>query len=104
MSTSISGSRPAAGTTSVRESDASSTPAAKPRSTESVTQTPSATDIPKETVHLSDAARALLNETTETPAETAKEARQGDRQAKHLLAKQAAAKAAASSPPVHVVS
>jgi hypothetical protein len=104
MTTSIPGSRLAAATPSVRESDASSTPVAKPRPPESVSQSPTATDIPKEAVHLSDAARALLDETTETPADTAKEARQGDLQAKHLLAKQAAAKAAASSRRVHVVS
>ena len=38
------------------------------------------------------AALAALKETRETPAQTAKEAGQGDRQAQRLLAKEAAAK------------
>jgi hypothetical protein len=41
---------------------------------------------------ISSAAKAALLEATETAAQTAKEARGGDRQAQHLLAKQAAAK------------
>jgi hypothetical protein len=50
---------------------------------------PAATD----TVQLSSA-KALLQETLETPAQTAREARSGDLQAKRLLAREAADKAA----------
>ena len=59
-------------------------------------------DVPKDTVRLSSAAQSALVEAAETPAQTAKEATQGDVQAKHLLAKQAAAKAAVA-PPIHVL-
>jgi hypothetical protein len=48
-----------------------------------------------DTVHLSAAAQsaaAALQETRETPAQTAQEAGKGDRQAKNLLAREAAAK------------
>jgi hypothetical protein len=51
--------------------------------------------LAKDTVQLSSAAQAALLEALETPAQTAKEARGGDIQAKRLMAKQAAAKAAA---------
>lgn len=44
-------------------------------------------------VSISDTARALLAEATETSAQTAKEAGHGDRQAQRLLAKEQAAKA-----------
>lgn len=50
----------------------------------------------KDTVQLSAAAKAIqatFQEAIETPAQTAKEAAGGDRQAKRLLAKEAAAKA-----------
>ncbi|MGO9015884.1 MAG: hypothetical protein ACLQF0_13015 [Dissulfurispiraceae bacterium] len=47
------------------------------------------------TVQISNAAKALLKEATETPAQTAKEASAGDQQAKKLLAKEAAAAEAA---------
>lgn len=50
-----------------------------------------------ENVTLSSAAQAALREASETPAQTAKEANGGDLQAKHLLAKRAADKAARSS-------
>ena len=63
---------------------------------------PAAGTVPKDSVQLSAAAQSALSEATETPTQTTKEARQGDVQAKHLLAKQAAAKAAAE-PPVHVI-
>jgi hypothetical protein len=43
-----------------------------------------------DTVQISNAARAL-QETIETPAQTAKEASRGDRQAQRLLAKEGAA-------------
>jgi hypothetical protein len=45
-----------------------------------------------DTVQLSSIAQAALKEATETPAQTAKEANGGDRQAQRLLAKQAAEK------------
>ena len=48
----------------------------------------------KDSVTLSSAALLAAQEAAETPAQTAKEAQTGDIQAKHLLAKQAAAKAA----------
>jgi hypothetical protein len=51
--------------------------------------TPSA---PKDTVQISTAAQAALQESKETPAQTAKEAAHGDRQAVTLLAKQTAGK------------
>jgi len=46
-----------------------------------------------DTVQLS-AAKALVQETLETPTQTAREARSGDLQAKRLLAREAADKAA----------
>jgi hypothetical protein len=55
---------------------------------------PQSQPVPTDTVQLSRAALAALEEATETSAQTAKEARGGDLQAKKLLAKQAAAKAA----------
>ncbi len=58
---------------------------------------------PQEVVQLSSAAQAALREATETPAQTAKEAGHGDVQAKHLLAKQAAAKELAAGHKIHVV-
>ena len=42
------------------------------------------------TVQISNAAKALLVEATETAAQTAKEASAGDQQAKKILAKEAA--------------
>jgi hypothetical protein len=45
-----------------------------------------------DTVQLSSIAQVALKEATETPAQTAKEANGGDRQAQRLLAKQAAEK------------
>ena len=49
--------------------------------------------VPTDTVQLSSAAQAALQESLETAAQTAKEAGAGDVQAKRLLAKHAAAKA-----------
>ena len=48
------------------------------------------------TATISDAAKAALLESTETPAQTAKEARGNDHQAQRLLAKENAAKLAMS--------
>jgi len=61
-----------------------------------------AQSVPSDTVQLSSQAQAALQEATETAAQTAKEASQGDLQAKMLLAKQAAARADAEST-THVV-
>jgi hypothetical protein len=47
-----------------------------------------------DTVQISNAAKALVQEATESSAQTAQEARGGDRQALRLMAKEAAAKAA----------
>jgi hypothetical protein len=62
------------------------------------TQPPPATTLVTDTVQISSsalaAAKAALEESTETANETAREARAGDPQAQRLLAKQAAAKAA----------
>lgn len=43
-----------------------------------------------DTVQISSAAKKAFQEATETPTQTAKEARSGDLQAKHLLAKEQA--------------
>jgi hypothetical protein len=45
-----------------------------------------------DTVQISNAALTAMKEATETPAETAKEARSGDHQAQRLVAKEAATK------------
>jgi hypothetical protein len=49
---------------------------------------------PKDTVQISGAAHAALQEASETATQTAKEALGGDLQARRLLAKEAAAKKA----------
>ena len=53
---------------------------------------------PGDTVQISDTAKAALQEATETPFQTAKEARSGDLQAKRLLAREAAAEEAKETP------
>lgn len=57
------------------------------------TETPQSNPQPTAavTVQISSAGRAALQEATETPAQTAKEAHSGDVQAQRLLAKEAAA-------------
>jgi hypothetical protein len=62
-------------------------PVAKP----AVSQPQSTTRTTTDTVQISSAAQAALKEVTETPAQTAQEARNGDRQALRLLAREAAA-------------
>jgi len=57
------------------------------------TQSQPHTSIPTDTVQISNAARTAQQEMLETPAQTAKEASSGDRQAQRLLAREAAAKA-----------
>jgi hypothetical protein len=78
---------PTAGATQTR-------PMAKPatssqKTTESQSQTPTRTST--DTVHITSAAQAGLQESIETPAQTAKEASGGDHQAQRLLAKEAVA-------------
>jgi hypothetical protein len=67
-------------------------PVVSQKSPQSKSQQPSTTD----TVQLSSAGKAALEEATETRAETVKEARNGDTQAKKLLAREEAAKAVKS--------
>lgn len=62
-----------------------------PQASSKAAPQPSSTD----TVQISSTAKALLQETLETSVQTAQEARGGDIQAMHLLAKEAAAKASA---------
>jgi len=76
--TSVPQTQPAVQSTSANQKSAQS----KPQAT------------PKDTVQVSSAAMAALQESMETSAQTAKEARNGDGQAQRLLAKEAAAKAA----------
>jgi hypothetical protein len=70
----------------------------KGTSTQKPTQPDSQTATSPDTVQLSKAAQATLaalQEARETPAQTAREAGKGDRQAQRLLAKEAAAKSVA---------
>jgi len=64
-------------------------PAAAPQASVSATSQPAPTD----TVQISNLAKAALQEALETTVQTNKEAAGGDLQAKHLLAREAAAKA-----------
>jgi hypothetical protein len=66
--------------------------AAQPVPADSQVAQPKPQPVAKGTVQISSAARAALAEATETPAQTAKEARAGDRQAQRLLAHYSAAK------------
>ena len=59
--------------------------------------TPKAQPPEGDTVTLISVAKALAQEATETPAQTAQEASKGDPQAQRLLSKEAAAKAAYES-------
>jgi len=78
-------------------SSISSVPAAQPAAQSpaaSQTSKPATSQpIASDTVQISNTAKVMLQETLETPAQTAKEASKGDVQALRLLAKQAAAKA-----------
>jgi hypothetical protein len=64
-------------------------PTAAPQAPASAKSQPAPTD----TVQISNVARAALQEALETSVQTNKEAAGGDLQAKHLLAREAAAKA-----------
>lgn len=68
-------------------------PAAQPADVRPRAPAPQPQSVPTDTVQLSSAAQAALQEALETPAQTAKEAGTGDPQARRLLAKEAAAKA-----------
>jgi hypothetical protein len=50
------------------------------------------TRVPQDTVQISGAAQTALQEASETPAQTAREAQKGDRQAQNLLAKETPSK------------
>jgi hypothetical protein len=54
-------------------------------------KTPSTNSTPKDSVQISVAAQAALQEVIETPVQTAQEARTGDHQAQRLLAQETAA-------------
>ena len=56
----------------------------------SPSKAPSDTSTQKDSVQISSSAKAALQEATEAPDQTAKEARGGDHQAQRLLAKEAA--------------
>jgi hypothetical protein len=73
-------------------------PAQKPAKAKDASPPPAPAAAPasQTTVSISDAAKAALLEATETPAQTAKEARGHDLQAQRLLAKENAAKLAAT--------
>jgi hypothetical protein len=49
---------------------------------------PKSAAVPSDTVSISNAAKAALQEATETKSQTAKEAQSGDHQAQRLLAKE----------------
>jgi hypothetical protein len=71
-----------------------SKPAAQKTSSQAALPTPvPAPTTVKDTVQVSSAAKALLQESQETSAQTAREANSGDQQAIRLQAKRAAAKA-----------
>ncbi|HVB86423.1 MAG TPA: hypothetical protein VNK23_07155 [Candidatus Dormibacteraeota bacterium] len=53
---------------------------------------PAASNTKTDTVTISNAAQTAMQEATETQNQTVQEARAGDRQAQHLLAKETAAK------------
>jgi len=73
-------------------------PAAQPADARPKAPAPQPQSAPTDTVQLSSAAQAALQEALETPAQTAKEAGAGDPQAKRLLVRKAAAKAEAAPP------
>src|SRR5271157_1116882 len=65
-----------------------SQPAAEPQTSSKSVQT--STSAPTDTIQISNAGRPAAQEATETPSQTAQEARSGDHQAQRLLAKEAA--------------
>jgi len=91
MSNAISNSAYTNQTTAVQAQPAAkaAAPSPKPAPAKAPAPSPAVND----TVQISNAARAMMQEAIETPVQTAKEAAKGDRQAQRLLAKEAAAKA-----------
>jgi len=71
-----------------------STAPASGTSASSATGSSAGTATSSYTVSISNAARAMMAEATETSVQTAQEAAKGDRQAQRLLAKETAAKVA----------
>jgi len=63
---------------------AKTAPAPKPAASSAASTSANVTD----TIQISNTAKAMMQEVTETPAQTAKEAGAGDRQAQRLLAKE----------------
>jgi hypothetical protein len=63
---------------------------AAPQPSAQVAQPVASKPSPNDTVQVSSAAKALVQESQETSAQTAREARSGDQQAIRLLAKRAA--------------
>jgi hypothetical protein len=70
----------------------SDTQSAAPSPKQGPSQTAVAPSTPQDTVKISPAAQAALQELRETQAQTAQEAAHGDRQAVKLLAKETASK------------
>ncbi|HUV71178.1 MAG TPA: hypothetical protein VMW15_16080 [Terracidiphilus sp.] len=68
------------------------TSSAAPSSASSSSKPQPSAGIPVDTVHISSAAKAAMQEAIETPAQTAREASAGDQQALRLLAKEQTAK------------
>jgi len=80
-----------ASTTSISQTDSTNQSAVSSGSTANSSSINSTTD----TVTISSAAKAAYEEATETPEDVVTEARNGDRYAQQLLAKQAAAQTSA---------
>jgi hypothetical protein len=70
----------------------STTQSAAPSPKQAPVQATTAPSAPQDTVKISTAAQTALQESRETPTQTAQEAAHGDRQAVKLLAKETASK------------
>jgi len=93
MVSAISGTHPA-GPAAQRQTQTVAKPSTQKASSEVALPTPApAPTSPRDTVEVSSAAKALLQESHETSAQTAREANSGDQQAIRLQAKRAATKA-----------
>jgi hypothetical protein len=68
-------------------------PATQAATAQPASSTPTTQPTASDTVQISNAAKAMLQESLETPAQTAKEASAGDIQALKLMARHAAHKA-----------
>jgi hypothetical protein len=71
-----------------------SQPVAKPASAVQASAPAKVSSTPKDTVQISSTAQTALQESLETPVQTARAAVSGDRQAQRLLARETAAKKA----------